>query len=53
MRALPSLALSRERMAASPLLAVDVEMVRGASATHTLRLIWGWIGGLAFRERER
>ena len=47
------------RMAASPLLAVDVEMVRGASATHTLRLIWGragpwgWIGGLAFRERER
>ena len=48
-------------MAASPLLAVDVEMVRGASATHTLRLIWGragagpwgWIGGLGFRERER
>ena len=28
-------------MAASPLLAVDVEMVRRASATHALRLIWG------------
>ena len=28
-------------MAASPLLAVDVEMVRRASATHALRLVWG------------